>query len=220
MGFGDVAAGQNENMDAAPPDAAGVPQPRPEVPRYQLDNTCPVCFGICRFAVLTNCGHRFCTNCIITYWRVGRWAGSAVQCPVCRVRVTLLLPDFVAADGDGDQQADAQALNAAIADIREYNRLFSGLPRSFMEYIRDAPVLLRHLWNRLCTLGGLMLIFRIRIVLCFAAMALYVLSPLDILPEGVFGLLGILDDIFIVFLALFYIVVLYRHYVGEGNLFD
>jgi len=227
MGFADAgdADGQAANPNQVRTlDPAGVPQPAPNIPRYQLDNTCPVCFGICRYAVLTNCGHRFCTNCIVTYWRVGRWIGDAVECPVCRVRVTLLLPDFTsgggAADAGADPQAEVQAHNEAVAEIREYNRRFSGVPRSFMDYVRDAPVLLRHLWQRMFSVGGLMLIFRLRILLCFAAMFLYVLSPLDILPEAVFGLLGIMDDLFIVGMALFYVVTLYRHYLGQGNVFD
>jgi len=226
MGFvvnrGGDGGGQPDNAENAQTfDPAGIPHPPPNIPRYQLDNTCPVCFGICRYAVLTNCGHRFCSNCIITYWRVGRWIGNAVECPVCRVRVTLLLPDFLnGAVGDGDHQAEIEARTEAIAEIREYNRRFSGLPRSFMDYLRDAPVLLRHLWHRLFTMGGLMLIFRLRILLCFAAMFLYVLSPLDILPEAVFGLLGIMDDLFIVGMALFYVMALYRHYIGQGNVFD
>lgn len=39
---------------------------------------------------------------------------------------------------------------------------------------------------------------------------LYVLSPLDILPEAVFGIFGFLDDLLFVLITVVYISILYR----------
>ena len=83
-----------------------------------------------------------------------------------------------------------------------------------MEYLRDLPTLLRHLWAEFFSEGGLFLMFRIRVVVCFLAALLYVASPLDILPEAVFGLLGLFDDVFIMVLIMIYVSVIYRRYVA------
>lgn len=176
---------------------------------YNADLVCPVCFNNARFATLSNCGHIFCCQCIIAYWRYGNWLG-AVTCPVCRAKITLLLENFVEADLNETGREEASR------NIRDYNRRFSNEPRSWMDYLRDVPVLVPHLLSRLFTLDGLMWMFRMRILLCVVAAALYILSPLDVLPEAVFGLLGILDDVFIALLLLLYLSVAYRRLiVGE-----
>lgn len=62
-------------------------------------------------------------QCLITYWRLGNWLG-AVQCPVCRQQVTILLRNFRT-----EEVPDSDATRSAIASITEYNRRFSGEPR-------------------------------------------------------------------------------------------
>ena len=44
---------------------------------------CPVCLGRVEHCVETNCGHKFCANCILEYWRHDQWPHPA-RCPVCR----------------------------------------------------------------------------------------------------------------------------------------
>lgn len=88
----------------------------------------------------------------------------------------------------------------------------------FMEMIRDCPTLMRHLWNEFFSVGGLMLMFRIRIVLCFLAAVMYLVSPLDIIPEAVFGVLGLLDDVFVLFLLAIYISIIYRRLVVSRSM--
>ena len=65
-------------------------------------------------------------ECIIAYWRHGNWLG-AINCPVCRQQVTLLLRDYNAIDTS--QNIDN--------DIIDYNRRFSGEPRpvSLLHYL-------------------------------------------------------------------------------------
>ena len=54
---------------------------------------CCICLGEAQFAVETNCGHIYCGGCILEVWR--RSASlSAIPCPYCRQRITLLLPYF------------------------------------------------------------------------------------------------------------------------------
>jgi RING finger protein 170 len=87
------------------------------------DRQCPVCLGRLAFAIDTNCGHTFCVQCIVTYWREGRFL-SAVSCPVCRQSVTLLLPAFTA-----EELENIEGRQSAQADIDNYNRRYSGQPR-------------------------------------------------------------------------------------------
>ena len=59
-----------------------------------------------------------------------------------------------------------------------------------------------------------MWMFRFRIGILVLAAFLYLISPLDILPEAVFGIIGFLDDIFIILLLAIYISIIYRQVVA------
>ena len=83
----------------------------------------------------------------------------------------------------------------------------------------------------------LRLVFRFRVLCCLLGAVLYVLSPLDIIPvcvveaymllndrsmdgrlkEAVFGVLGILDDVFILFLLAIYLTAAYRTFVANQD---
>ncbi|MXQ91283.1 hypothetical protein E5288_WYG009528 [Bos mutus] len=90
--------------------------------QFYTDMYCPICLHQASLPVETNCGHLFCGTCIVAYWRYGSWLG-AISCPICRQTVTLLLPVF----GENDQSQDVVSLHQ---DISDYNRRFSGQPRS------------------------------------------------------------------------------------------
>ncbi|KAM4809213.1 E3 ubiquitin-protein ligase RNF170 [Rhinophrynus dorsalis] len=183
-------------------------QETPVPPRHQFysDMTCPVCLQQATFPVETNCGHLFCGSCIIAYWRYGSWLG-AISCPICRQTVTLLFPMF----GE-NVQPEAQEV---FQETNSYNRRFSGQPRTIMERIMDLPTLLRHAFREMLSVGGLFWMFRIRIVLCLLGAVFYLVSPLDIIPEALFGILGFLDDFFVLFLLLIYISIMYREVVTQ-----
>lgn len=83
----------------------------------------------------------------------------------------------------------------------------------YMDYLRDLPTLLRHAWNEFFTVGGLIFMFRVRVIVCVIAAFIYFISPLDIIPEAAFGLLGFLDDLFIILLLAIYISIIYRQIV-------
>lgn len=172
---------------------------------FYTDMSCPVCLQQATFPIETNCGHLFCGSCIIAYWRCGSWLG-AIHCPICRQTVTLFLPLF-----NDSQQDGAQVLE----DVNDYNRRFSGQPRTIMERIMDLPTLLRHAFREMFSVGGLFWMFRIRILLCLLGALLYLASPLDFIPEALFGILGFLDDFFVVFLLLIYISIMYREVVTQ-----
>ena len=168
--------------------------------------TCPICLNDCRLPIQTNCGHIFCTSCVIEYWRHGDWrlGTAAIRCPVCRGHVAILLPCF-------RPFPDTCQLQLSHA-INDYNRRFSGEPRPWIDYIRDLPTILRHLSSEFVTLGGVVYMLRIRIVLCFVAAIMYLVSPLDLIPEAFFGILGLLDDMFVLLLLALYVSIIYRRY--------
>lgn len=57
--------------------------------------------------------------------------------------------------------------------------------------------------------------FRIRILLVLLAALLYLISPFDIIPEAAFGILGLLDDFFILLLLAIYVSIIYRRFVAS-----
>ncbi|XP_074061767.1 E3 ubiquitin-protein ligase RNF170-like [Macrotis lagotis] len=181
------------------------PAPRPQ---FYTDLSCPICLHHAALPIETNCGHLFCGNCLVAYWRYGSWLGT-VNCPICRQTVTLLFPVF---GEDDDPPADARRLHQ---DLRDYNRRFSGQPRPLMDRLWDLPTLLRHAFRELFSVGGLFWMFRIRIVLCLVGAFFYLISPLDLVPEGLFGILGFLDDFFVIFLLLIYISIMYREVITQ-----
>jgi RING finger protein 170 len=177
--------------------------------RRDHDLTCPVCISEARFPVETNCGHVFCGQCMMTYWEI-RNRLAAVRCPSCRQQVTILLTCFSDAETQ-DTSADKQQI---VDGINRYNRRFSGQPLSWMEYLMDLPTLLRHCISEVLSLSGLIWMFRLRVLVCFLFALLYLVSPLDILPEAIFGFFGLLDDVFVVLIMAIYVSIIYRRLIA------
>ncbi|XP_077549004.1 E3 ubiquitin-protein ligase RNF170-like isoform X2 [Haemaphysalis longicornis] len=208
------------NNGAAAPGGGGMQQqPAPNAgavvrpPHYGSDAQCPICLAEPRHPVETNCGHLFCANCLVSYWHHGNW-GGAVRCPVCRQQVSVMLRCFQ--DHQVPEETDAQREERArlLRDINDYNRRYSGEPRPWLDHLRDLPTLLRHAGSEFFSVGGIMYMFRLRIVLCFVAAIMYLVSPLDMIPEAVFGILGLLDDLFVVLLLAIYVTVIYRRFLA------
>ena len=83
-----------------------------------------------------------------------------------------------------------------------------------MEYITDVPELVRRIFMQLFSgRDGIRLVYTIRMVCLLLGSVMYVLSPFDIIPEAVFGLLGYLDDILVFFLLVIYATMVYRQAV-------
>ena len=113
--------------------------------------------------------------------------------------------------------------------VEMYTVIFLPIPRhvhtrSFLfqliDQLRDLPILLRHLVGEFFSLHGLVLMFRVRLIICCVMAFIYIASPLDIIPESVFGILGLLDDIFVIVLLAVYASVLYRRYVADQAMDD
>ncbi|CAB1331978.1 unnamed protein product [Coregonus sp. 'balchen'] len=140
------------------------------------DWLCPVCLQTASFPVQTNCGHLFCALCLISYWRHGSWL-NAISCPLCRQRVSVLCRLF------GEGQSDKKE-------------------REVTDYLCDTPLFLQLLARGLGATGGLVCLFFLRVVLCcLGAVVSLSSAPLDT-PSSLSGLLGVLDDLVVVFLLL------------------
>lgn len=82
-----------------------------------------------------------------------------------------------------------------------------------LQYLCDVPVIISHVWRLLFTAEGVALLYRLHILLLLFLFALYLLSPLDLIPEAIFGIVGLLDDIVILVAIVTYVALLYQHHI-------
>ena len=173
-------------------------------------DTCPICLDVTSFPVQTNCSHVFCGACVLACWDHGDWLLSPMPCPMCRQTITLIFLHFNEAEIASVNQERPQLVDK----IGSYNRRFSGAPRPWLDYIYDIPTLIRRMWSD----SGLDFLMRFRIYAYFALAIIYVIAPLDLLPESVFGVAGVIDDIIVIVIIALYVTNTYRTYVAYRNL--
>nr|CAB3492528.1 unnamed protein product [Digitaria exilis]CAB3497530.1 unnamed protein product [Digitaria exilis] len=77
--------------------------------------------------------------------------------------------------------------------------------------LQDLPFFIRRLFRELMDpQRTLPLVFRARMLMMVALSAIYVLSPVDILPESVLGLFGFVDDLLILLIVFLHLAAVYR----------
>lgn len=207
---------------------------RIESPRGNKEEAnCPICLTSLSFAIETNCGHRFCASCFFEYYRrentpqrpvVGwRFRPVAVRCPCCRRTVDAVHAFLTKLElrnenpprgGDMDNKEDELNLTPAKVSelVTNYNKMFSNEPRTFRDMVLDTPTLLRHLWRQITSGGPGNTVLHLYLMTPMVILLLYVVFPLDIIPEAIFGILGFLDDLLIGFLLLVYLAHEYRRH--------
>lgn len=81
----------------------------------------------------------------------------------------------------------------------------------FFSRLRDSPTLLGHLWGNM----GAHLPFRTKMyfLAVIVTVFIYFISPIDVVPEFIFGLIGMIDDVLAVFAVVVYLATEYRHYI-------
>eukprot|EP00250_Pteridium_aquilinum_P032983 c5048_g1_i2 orf=150-938(+) len=167
------------------------------------NDCCSICHDSFAFPCQANCAHWFCGDCILRVWQ----HTSALQpcrCPICRRPINLLIPS----DFEWSRDPEAQRV---LRDVANYNRYHGGGPVSILQRARDMPLLLRRLVQDLMDpQRALPLVHRTRIIIYLLLLAFYVFSPLDILPEAIFGFIGLLDDFLVMLLVLFHLAAMYR----------
>lgn len=174
---------------------------------------CPICLENAHLPVKTNCDHMFCASCLQGYWDHGTWYG-AMDCPLCRIKVSYMLPDWTT---EMEEKTPKSLVKKLKDFIKVYNWRFSNERRSWWRIIREYPLLLQHFWDTLINLRHHALgpqatdfILNARIVIVVVMAVLYILSPFDIVPEGVLGILGSFDDISLLLLLGAYVASLWR----------
>jgi len=174
---------------------------------------CPICLDPAKFALETNCGHKFCAACFMEYYQRGGAAANladfelpAVTCPCCRRKVDVLAEFFAFPEQDEHKET----ANAVVRQLSHYNRRFSNAPRTLSDLLLDTPVLLRRLWREITTGGALRVVFQYRNLGLIIGAVLYLISPFDIIPEAVFGLVGLLDDLIVLMVVLILLAHFYR----------
>jgi RING finger protein 170 len=157
---------------------------------------------------------QFAANCIVQHWKTKTHGlmHAKVTCPICRQSVNIILPLFPLETQE--LTADYRSL---MLNLNSYNKKFSGAPRPYMEYIYDLPIMLRHAITELFSLNGLNFWYRIRLVVIMIIAVIYLLSPFDLIPESVYGIIGIVDDFCILLLLAIYVSVFYRQFVTNRN---
>ena len=76
--------------------------------------------------------------------------------------------------------------------------------------MRDSPQLLRRIVHDIFTGRSVVRLLRVRALICLAICIAYLLSPFDLVPEVIFGVFGLLDDIVVILVILMYFGAVYR----------
>lgn len=166
---------------------------------------CSICHDVFNCACQANCSHWFCGKCILRVWQ----HGSALQpckCPLCRRSVTLLVPN----DASTRRRHDPDVAET-LQKIEMYNRSFGGGTTSLIQRLQDLPFYLKRLVRELMDpQRSLPRVIRARVYFAMILSAIYVLSPIDIIPEGVVGIVGFLDDLLVALLCFLHVAAIYR----------
>ncbi|XP_031503807.1 uncharacterized protein LOC116266643 [Nymphaea colorata] len=170
-----------------------------------LNDCCSICHDDFTLACQANCSHWFCGACILRVWHHGSVL-QACKCPICRRTISLLIPCEAALH----QRYEPEA-RQVIEEVEKYNRSFGGSSLSLIQRIRDMPFLLRRLMRELLDpRRSLPLVFKARMIFSVLVSVIYVISPVDILPEGILGIIGLLDDCLIVLIVFLHLCTMYR----------
>jgi len=182
------------------------------------EGNCPVCLDELKFAIETNCGHVYCGACIFSVVDLGdRGLMETPSCPYCRQKMNMILPYFSQTELTDDSDVTVAATRAEILDkIRQYNRFYSGQRRSFREHLSDLPMLTRRMIQYFSTYDGIAFFMNARIVPYVLMTIVYALSPFDMVPESLFGIIGILDDLIVLIMCVLYVVTIYRNFAAQN----
>ncbi|KAI4343263.1 hypothetical protein MLD38_027791 [Melastoma candidum] len=169
------------------------------------NEVCSVCHGRFRIPCQSNCSHWFCGDCIMLVWH----HGSAIQpckCPLCRREITLLVPAEACL-----RQRDDFDTSEILRKVETYNRYFGGRSSGLIQRIQDLPFFIRRLARELMDpQRSLPFFIRARVYIAMALSVVYIVSPVDFIPEAILGIIGYLDDLIIVLMFFLHVAALYR----------
>ncbi|CAA7400324.1 unnamed protein product [Spirodela intermedia] len=170
-----------------------------------VDDCCSVCHDRFTLPCQANCSHWFCGECILRVWHHG-FTLQPCKCPICRRSITLLIPCQTIR-----YQRREPEVSRVLDEVQRYNRLFGDTAPDLIQRFRDVPFFLRRLVGELMDPHrSLPVVIRTRMIIEVLLSFLYLVSPMDLLPEGVLGFVGFIDDIFVLLVAFLHLSVLYR----------
>ncbi|CAL4076298.1 unnamed protein product, partial [Meganyctiphanes norvegica] len=173
------------------------------------EDECPICMDPVKLGIETNCGHLFCSGCMMNNWK-SNFSTSPMPCPYCRQNVTLLLPVFTEHETHTTDPSEVREREHQLRDIQQYNQMYSDIPRSWFEQLKDLPVILRHMWAELFTWRGMEMLSKFRVIVIIIGAMVYTLIPFDIIPEAFLGIIGLLDDVMVIVYMFIQLAVIYR----------
>lgn len=107
------------------------------------DDCCPICFDDFIFPCRTNCGHWFCSSCIMELWRY-RASFKQCKCPICGCLILnlVLLSSLLIQPGE--------EVGKILRDIQLYNSINNRGLSGLLTKAVALPVLIRRgLWENL-----------------------------------------------------------------------
>ncbi|KMT20169.1 hypothetical protein BVRB_1g001790 [Beta vulgaris subsp. vulgaris] len=170
-----------------------------------INDCCSICHGNFNIPCQANCSHWFCGHCILQLWDHGSTL-LPCRCPLCRRPINLLIPT----EASMQQRVNPEVANI-IGRLELYNRRYGERSNNLNQRLRDLPFLLRRLLRDLLDpQRSLPFVIKARVYLAMFLSFLYLLSPVDIIPEGIVGVIGLLDDMIIVLICMLHVAAIYR----------
>lgn len=158
----------------------------PGVPSVAFNRECPVCHGDATLPVQTNCNHKYCSACIVDWWQ-SKGATKPATCPCCRREVAFLLVCY-------GQEGLSREERRVLSQIQDYNKRFSNtnlLGNWIRFYSQDSVAIVTYIWNSFSLLPHDV---KMSVLIYTVMLIVYLISPIDILPEAILGPFGWLDD--------------------------
>ncbi|KAG2321747.1 hypothetical protein Bca52824_014960 [Brassica carinata] len=169
--------------------------------RAPENDLCSICHSHFTAPCQANCSHWFCGNCIMLVWRHGSTL-LPCKCPLCRRPISLLVPTE-----DTIRNRNDSTVSEVLVNLETYNRLFGGGSTSLIQRMQDLPFLLRRLLREMMDpQRTLPLVIRARVYIAMILSAVYIVSPIDIIPEVVL----LLEKQLIALICFLHVAALYR----------
>eukprot|EP00041_Stephanoeca_diplocostata_P033577 m.1114383 g.1114383 ORF g.1114383 m.1114383 type:complete len:175 (+) comp24366_c0_seq22:3441-3965(+) len=149
------------------------------------------------------CRHAFCAACFTSLY--SRQHGQ-LKCPICRARVSLILgrPVYHAPD------------TTVRAVLQSYNERYSGAPRGWCEMFRESPVMIRERVQAMTLVETIRVLLTLRTAATLVFAVMYILSPIDLIPD-VLGPLGLVDDVGVFLFTQVFISEVFRNaFLNDG----
>ncbi|CAJ0581698.1 unnamed protein product, partial [Mesorhabditis spiculigera] len=159
---------------------------------------CPICFSEANHAVITDCGHIYCCECIHRFWKHSAPPIKPVHCPICRNGVRLLLP--IAWGGESSNCEVDEDLKKNDDLLNDYNSRFVGT-RTWVDLLHDVPSVVHFSFGNF--FEGLGLLSQIRTVF-FLAVILFPLVPSSAFSQQLYSVIGLIDDLFVLAIIVYY----------------